>query len=193
MKKILLLFSILILFAGNVYTKVITTFLGIPIDGTKIEMKRKLVAKGFRYVKGEDFLRGEFNGTEVNLFVVTNKNKVWRIMVVNDEPIKDISQVKIKYNSLIKQFNNSEEKYYPVDDEKDYTIPENEDIWYKLNLDSGYYTVSYFQLTKIKSDSPTEDLFNRIVSVSLRGSDSIGYGIFIYYDNLYNQAHGEDL
>ena len=193
MKKILLLFSILILFAGNVYTKVITTFLGIPIDGTKIEMKRKLVAKGFRYVKGEDFLRGEFNGTEVNLYVVTNKNKVWRIMVINEEPIADISQVRIRYNLLIKQFSNSN-KYYPFDDEKDYTIPINEDISKKIDLDPAHYMVNYHQLTKIKSETPTEDLLNRRVWININKVEDLElYVMPIYFDNLYNMAHGEDL
>lgn len=174
MKKILLLLSILLLFTGNIYAKVITTFLGIPIDGTKIEMKRKLVAKGFRYVKDEDFLRGEFNGTKVRLYFSTNKNKVWRVVVINDKPIEDISQVRNRYNLLVKQFNNNSEKYYPIDDEKDYIIPDNEDIQYKLNLNPEYYEVSYFQLTKIKSTTPTEDLFTRIVWFTISDVDGLG-------------------
>lgn len=46
----------------------VTTFLGIPVDGFKSEMKQKLVSKGFvpKKVGTNEFLEGEFNGTDVH-------------------------------------------------------------------------------------------------------------------------------
>ena len=57
--------------------KEVTTFLGIPVDGTKSEMIEKLKAKGFKYetLDENDFLTGEFNGMDVHIFVVRNYEK----------------------------------------------------------------------------------------------------------------------
>jgi len=46
-------------------------------------MIQKLRDKGYIYSKngGEDVLTGEFNGTDVNIYIVTNNNKVWRIYI----------------------------------------------------------------------------------------------------------------
>ena len=47
MKKILTVIALLMLVGTMQAQRQVTTFLGIPVDGTKAEMKRKLVAKGF--------------------------------------------------------------------------------------------------------------------------------------------------
>ena len=59
----------------------VTKFLGIPVDGYKSEMRRKLEAKGFVWNSLLECLEGEFNGTDVQVHIVTNNNKVYRIMV----------------------------------------------------------------------------------------------------------------
>ena len=60
--------------------KDVTRFLGIPVDGSKSEMIRKLKAKGFESNPyDEGILTGEFNGTMVNVYVLTNNNKVFRL------------------------------------------------------------------------------------------------------------------
>ena len=64
----------------------VTRFLGIPVDGTKYEMIQKLKAKGFQSTPfDKDVLTGEFNGTDVNIYVVTTNNKVgqsWVAVVI---------------------------------------------------------------------------------------------------------------
>lgn len=45
----------------------VTQFLGIPIDGSKTEMIRKLKEKGYRNDPTTDALVGEFNGAKVNV------------------------------------------------------------------------------------------------------------------------------
>ena len=67
----------------------VTKFLGIPVDGTKAEMKQKLVAKGFTYNAQNDYFEGEFNGRDVIVCIATNNNKVWRIMVKDANPCSE--------------------------------------------------------------------------------------------------------
>ena len=62
----------------------VTTFLGIPVDGTVSSMKQKLIAKGFK--QDSKMLRGKFNGQDVYLSIGANKGKVWRVAVVNKTP-----------------------------------------------------------------------------------------------------------
>lgn len=61
----------------------VTKFLGIPVDGYKPEMIKKLEEKGFAYDKTNDLLEGEFNGENVYITVSTNNNKVWRILIID--------------------------------------------------------------------------------------------------------------
>ena len=77
-------------------------FLGIPIDGTKKEMISKLQAKGYEYDASSDGLFGEFNGTNVIIFVHTVNNRVWRICIVDANVNDDEVNIKNRYNRLFK-------------------------------------------------------------------------------------------
>ena len=105
MKK--LLFSLLAtLLTLSLYAQNdVTTFLGIPVDGFKSEMRQKLIAKGFtpKKVGNNEYLEGEFNGTDVHIFIATNNNKVYRIMVC-DSNTRDQSNIKIRCHKLVNQF-----------------------------------------------------------------------------------------
>ena len=142
MKKIL--FSLfLTLVSTFVYAqKDVTKFLGIPVDGLKSEMIKKLQAKGYVYNREGDYLKGEFNGANVNIFIVTNNNKVWRIILA-DEFKTDETSVKIRFNNLVRQFEKNE-RYLTLRD-SDYTIPANEDISYGISVKSKRYEACYFQ------------------------------------------------
>ena len=64
--------------------KDVTKFLGIPVDGFKAEMLSKLKSKGFSVnTSNKDVLNGEFNGRDVNIFIKTNNNKVFRLAVAD--------------------------------------------------------------------------------------------------------------
>ena len=95
----LLLFVYVTGFAQNEVTK----FLGIPVDGYKSKMIQKLKTKGYKYNSTTDCLEGEFNGKEVQIFVVTNNNKVYRIAVF-DKNYTSETDIKINYNKLCSQF-----------------------------------------------------------------------------------------
>lgn len=126
--------------------KDVTTFLGIPVDGTKAEMIEKLKAKGFTsHPFLEDVLTGEFNGEDVLISVVTNNNMVYRIFVL-DENSRDEAQIRIRFNTLCRQFQNNE-RYMSSSDEK--KIPEDEDISYEMSVHDKQYEAVYFQRSVI--------------------------------------------
>ena len=129
--------------------KDVTKFLGIPVDGTKAEMIAKLKEKGFTSsAYDREILEGEFNGQDVNLYVVTNNNKVYRIMVC-DLNQKEESDIRIRFNNLCQQFQNNP-KYIATDD---YTIPADEDISYNISVRDKRYQASYYQFDCISLHS----------------------------------------
>ena len=82
MKKIVFFIVLLTITISTFAQKDVTKFMGIPIDGFKPEMIKKLKEKGFvSSTTDKDILEGEFNGTQVNVHVATNNNKVCRIML----------------------------------------------------------------------------------------------------------------
>ena len=142
--------------------KDVTTFLGTPVDGTKAEMIEKLKAKGFTshlYLK--DILKGEFNGEDVLISVVTNNNKVYRIAVFDEAP-RDEAQIRIRFNKLCRQFQNNE-KYFSSSD--DQMIPENEDITFEMSVHDKQYEAVYFQ-RPIMNKMDTVALFKDVYSMS---------------------------
>ena len=166
----------------------VTRFLGIPVDGHKDEMIRQLKNKGFRSTAYDaDFLEGEFNGSNVRVYVVTNKNKVCRI-AVSDVNNVDETAIRIRFNTLCRQFSNNP-KYLSL--YGDQTLPDDEDISYEISVHKKRYEAVFYQRASAADDT-TDDFFKR--SVWLMISDHYGkYYITLFYDNEYNRAQGDDL
>ena len=184
MKRLLLL--LLLITSTSVFAqKEVTKFLGIPVDGYKSEMIQKLKAKGYNYNSARDCLEGEFNGRDVEIGVVTNNNKVYRIAII-DKTYSNESDIKIRFNTLCNQFENNT-KYVGSLEQK---IPENEDISIQMSLYSKRYEAAFFQR---QSDGQIgDDGFNRVVWFMI--DEEYGrYKILMFYDNGYNQANGDDL
>ncbi len=152
MKRLLTLSMLFIcvtaLFAQNDVTK----FLGIPVDGSKSEMIQKLKAKGFRYDSELDCLKGEFNGRDSYISVVTNNDKVYRIMVRDVSGLNE-TNIRIRFNTLCRQFENNK-KYQSVSSES-YIIPEDENISYEMSVNKKRYQASYVQFPEGGIDSTT--------------------------------------
>lgn len=153
MKKLILFVAVCIFFgAGNVMAQQnknkteVTKFLGIPVDGTKSQMIQKIKAKGFTYNQKQDRLKGKFNGRDVYVSVVTNKNKVWRIMVQDVVPSSE-TDIKIRFNELCRQFAENE-KYVPQNLTGNYEIESDEDISYNITVRNKRYEAGYFQMTE---------------------------------------------
>jgi len=200
--------------------KDVTKFLGIPVDGPKSEVIRKLKAKGFK-TAAEGLLSGIFNGQPVSLSVVSEKGKVCRIAVFDANPVNE-TEIKIRFNSLCHQFENNG-KYLLLDD---FSISDSEDIAFEMSVHNKRYEAVFLQLperetletfSKTRSRiaakysskdwwNPTDDkLMNEILneeigkavrhkSVWFMINEFYGkYYISMYYDNELNRAQGEDL
>lgn len=165
--------------------KEVTKFLGIPVDGNKSEMIQKLKAKGYKYNSTTDCLEGEFNGRDVEIAVVTNNNKVYRIFVADKYSV-DESQIKFRFNNLCQQFTNNA-KYITL---KNYSIPESENISYEMLVNKKPYQAAFYQV--LSDEDTDEDILNRQVWFDI--FEQYGkYKILMFYDNVYNQANGDDL
>lgn len=222
MKK-LILAAMMFLFATTAHAqKDVTKFLGIPVDGTKAEMIQKLKAKGF---KSSDFdpeiLVGEFNGQDVELSIVTDNNKVYRIMVA-DAKAKSETDIRIRFNNLCYQFEHNDNYIFFTEDQ---SIPQDEDISYEMTVKDKRYEAAYYQnpvmdstalvntmlelisskysieqvatmteeeQTKLQFDIAYDIISKKSVWFMIR--ELYGeYYIFMFYDNEYNRANGEDL
>ncbi len=161
MKKILSIIVLFMISLTSFAQKDVTQFLGIPIDGFKPEMIKKLKEKG--YVSSsfdKDILEGEFNGYQVNLHIVTNNNKVYRIMVSDVNNISETS-IKIRFNNLCRQFKNNS-KYITFDN---YTIPDDEDISYEMSANNKRYEAIFYQQT---SAIDSTQIINELRTVALK-------------------------
>lgn len=216
MKKIYLTTILLVSFLTAFSQTIVPKFLGIPIDGTKNHMIQQIINKGYVYNAQQGYLTGEFNGDEVNIHIVTHNNKVWRIMI---EPIYYTSErdVKIKFNELCNQFYKNP-RYIPSRLKSDYALSDSENISYEINSHNKQYSASYIQIPQLKDSSycskgiiqyivkhyETPDLLwvSCILLNEYKDYNDVWfmidefdgtYGILLYYDNLQNEANGEDL
>lgn len=104
MKRILSVAILLVISVSLFAQKDVTKFMGIPIDGFKPEMIQKLKEKGFVSSESDkNILEGEFNGTQVNVHIATNNNKVCRIMLCDAHQM-DETNIRIRFNKLCQQF-----------------------------------------------------------------------------------------
>ena len=203
--------------------KDVTQFLDIPVDGYKPEMIEKLKSKGYTInQQSEDVLDGEFNGTKVNIVIGTNNNKVWRIAIL-DEYTTDETNIKIRFNNLIQQFVNNNRYSTQSDSIiSKFIIPEDERISYEMTVNKKRYEAVFYQKA-LKYDSLINEtallvakdtlndeendrvyaLLEETIKVSMDElnkrvwfmikEDYGEYRIVIFYENVYNEASGNEL
>ncbi len=183
MKKLLFI-VVLLLTSMSIYAQDdVTKFMGIPVDGSKSDMIKKLKSKGFISSElDKEILKGEFNGRDVYVVIATNNNKVFRI-VLRDKIFVDETSIKIRFNTLCLQFENNS-KYITT---KEYSIPDHEDISYEMSVNKKRYEASFYQRAEESGSSIMKSVWFRIDEYAGE------YGILMYYDNEYNRANGEDL
>lgn len=187
MKKTLLLACLLLCSLPLLAQNKVTTFLGIPVDGTKAEMIQKLKAKGFVETVHPETLMGEFNGRDVLIFVHTNRNIVWRIAVV-DANTCDEAQIKVRFNNLCDQF----EKNKKYSGSTSQTLSDDEDISYEMTVHDKEYQAAFFQMYTSAADTDSAGWEDRMVWFTI-AKGVLDYKIMMFYDNLCNQADGSDL
>lgn len=184
MKKILSLAFLLMLSLSIFAQRQVTQFLGIPVDGSRIDMIENLKAKGFRYNSYVNVLEGQFNGTDVSIKVQTNNNKVWRIAVRYKGSFNK-GNIKIQYNSLFNQFANNPR--YKVLDAKELT--DKDDIVQEVSINKKQYEANFGQLPDDKN------IKNRLVwfTIAENPFKYQEYYIMLFYENGYNEPNGDDL
>ena len=197
MRKFLTLLAMIAISASVFAQKEVTKFMGIPVDGSPTEMIKKLKTKGFttdedfiQAVKrgsvdwdGPELLIGRFNGEKVRVSLLVEQNKVCRICL-SDKNNRDETQIKIRFNTLVRQFEGNG-KYVPYVDEQ--TIADDEDISYQMTVNKKQYDAAFLQ----KGEDGTVDK-KRMVWFSIEQYPD-GYRIAMFYDNKYNEADGSDL
>ena len=197
MRKFLTLLAMIAISASVLAQKEVTKFMGIPVDGSPTEMIKKLKAKGFTTDEGfmrdvkrglidwdePEVLTGRFNGERVSVYILVETNKVWRICLVDKDP-RDETQIKIRFNTLVRQFEGNG-KYVPYVDEQ--TIADDEDISYQMTVNKKQYEAYFAQ----KGEDGTVDVKREVWFLIIQRFD--GYYIYMYYDNKYNEADGSDL
>lgn len=111
-------------------------------------MIEKLKAKGFTSTTWDkEVLEGEFNGTEVQVHIVTHNNKVYRIMLA-DKNTRGETDIKVRFNRLCQQFRNNP-KYKTFRTEEEQTIPDNEDLSYEITVHDKRYEASFYQISQL--------------------------------------------
>lgn len=173
----------------------ITTFLGIPVTGTKSEVESKILAKGYEWRQdrsGTKCLYGQFNGKDVGIVVVTNHDKVYRIYIQYLNTM-DEGDIKREFNNLVAQFEDNERYEKP---EKDQRLGDNVDISYEMTCEHKRFIAEFYQknkkieLSHIVVDGLNFQNKKVWFMISRQGTD---YYIAMYYDNLWNMPNGEDL
>lgn len=225
MKKYIFILLTVLLTSSVYAQKDVTKFLGIPVDGYKSAMIQKLKGKGYTYVPSGDYLKGEFNGTNVKIYIATNNNKVYRI-ALSDEVGRDEANIKIRFNNLVRQFENN--KRYTSFEKQ--TLSDDVDISYDMAVNKIHEAVFYQNLdfekidtveirkqfyeeiaskyTKEQLENPTEDMAKELALATVgyyaellskkpvwfRIERDFGkYYIYMFYDNEWNRANGDDL
>jgi len=220
---IVLFLMLLIFPMASYAQKDVTQFLDIPVDGYKPEMIEKLKSKGYTInQQSEDVLDGEFNGTKVNIVIGTNNNKVWRIAIL-DEYTTDETNIKIRFNNLIQQFVNNNRYSTQSDSIiSTFIIPEDESISYEMTVNKKRYEAVFYQkalkydslinetallVVKDTLNDEENDRFYALLEETIKVSvdelnkrvwfmikeDYGEYRIVIFYENVYNEASGNEL
>lgn len=162
MKKVLLSLVLCCITMVTMAQKDVTKFLGIPVDGNKSEMVRQLKSKGFTQLPyGDGVLTGKFNGMDVNVHIVTNNDKVCRIMVC-DANTMDETSIRIRFNVLCEQFKNNS-KYLSFSGE-DLKLKEDEDISYEMMVHNKRYEAVFYQVPDTTVANYYEELQSLVYS-----------------------------
>ena len=162
MKKILLFLVLCFISIFSMAQTDVTKFLGIPVDGSKSEMIRKLNAKGFTQSPvDKDVLTGKFNGMDVNVHIATNNDKVCRIAVYDKNTMNE-TDIRIRFNVLCEQFKNNS-KYCSLSEEQP-KIKEDENISYEMSVHNKRYEADFYQILDTTTTNYKEEFKYLVLS-----------------------------
>ena len=144
-------------------------FMGIPIDGPKKSLIEKIEGKGFTYNPYKDCLRGQFNGRNVDVYVVDNHGTAYRVFVSFPECSEN--RIRSEYNHLLNQFLRND-KYIGIKDLDE--IGEKEDIYYQMEINKKHYGASFAYVSPDVFDEEQIKMIHEIAEqVKVMNNDDI--------------------
>ena len=180
MKRLLTIALSVILTASLSAQGNITSFLGIPVNGTKAEVTQRLIEQGA--VKVKDGL--QISGIDQMPFLVrikTHKGKVYSISLVETKGTKDVKTAVARFNSLIDSYRENTCEY--TEYEYNSFVVINDETSTERHIHEGDYYAEFFQVAD-------PQLYNRKVGFTI--TDEFGdYRIERIYDNIYNMPEGK--
>ena len=140
--------------------------------------------------------------------------------MVCDRNMRSKTNIKIRFNNLVKQFENNK-KYFPgAENASEFIIPDDEDIAYEIMVNDKRYDANFYQYAEndsllvdaakeyiiseygytLTTDEFKEKLLEKTLELmSMKNvwftisEFNSEYYISIFYDNKYNAANGQDL
>lgn len=121
----------------------VTAFRGIPVDGSREEMIKKLEELGYAYNRTYDHLTGEFNGEDVFITLSVHNGKVWRLTLVDKKRL-DQRDIRLRFNTLCTQFLQNRKYVAPTDDYL--LIDRGEQIGTEMSENEKRYQAMFYQI-----------------------------------------------
>ena len=174
MKRILNIIMMTMLALTTQAQQSITEFMGIPVDGSKTSLIKKLKNKGVVN------MQCIMDNIDYNIKIYDHKGKVYRISLIEKKGTDDPCVAVKKYNDLVTRYKN---------DTRDYTEYESNDLIreansqrYKRFISEGFYYAEFFQVC-------VPQLYSRRVSIKISDEDG-DYRLVNSYYNIYNMPEG---
>lgn len=181
MKKHLAFAVMLLIASVCLAQRSVTKFMGVPVDGTKSEMVKKLETKGFVYDSSTDMLFGKYEGKDVYVTVHTKRKVVWKVGMSFVKSY-DRNEAKNMFNEMCRQFERRMTGYVSLFGDRSQEIPEDEDIYYESLSRGKQYQAAYLQ-------DGDDAKFVWFVLDEHYGR----FTLTIYFENSYNGTGEEDM
>lgn len=160
----------------------VTSFMGVPVNGSKTKVIQQLKSKGLVAGVGDIDMMGVVDGRICLVNILTHKSKAYRIMVIEKDATTDVNAIIKRYNNLIETYRNDSTM---TEYEYNRAVTSRDMPFYEDYIHSGVYYAEFFQ----KSGEP--ELYDRRVSFEI--SDEFGgFRIVTCYDNIHNMPEGDN-
>lgn len=159
MKRILLLFFVVLFICDCIAQREVTEFMDIPVDGPIHEMKANLLKKGFVPAEtlGNNIMTGEFNGRNVMLSIEGHKGQTYSVNVMIH--VSGVENAKVLANLFYMQLSQSC-KYLSAKGIKDSFIADDEGGDRNIFLNDKAYYETFYQ---VFTDSDDLSMFKGFV------------------------------
>ena len=153
-------------------------FLGHPVDGSKSDMEKHLISRGFTYDSDYDGYRGRFNGKNATVYISTNNNNVDRVYVAFNKQRNEADIIN-EYNTLLRQFKRNE-KYTFLSENLE--IPTDEDISFEMSVHNKTYEASFYLKPQLDTLAFVEEIVSLCTEEQIEKIESIDFSNLETFD-----------